>query len=509
MAARRRPPFLLALDQGTTSSRAIVFDAAGRRVGLGRSTLPQLYPQPGWVEHDPSTLWAGQAEAWRAALRAADLEPGAIAALGIANQRETTLVWERSSGRPVGNAIGWQDRRTAGLCRTLEAEGWAPLVAERTGLCCDPYFSATKLAWILAHTPGAPEAAARGDLLFGTVDTWLLWQLTAGRVHATDATNASRTMLWDAGRLQWDGDLLGRLGIPRAMLPEVRPSPGDFGRTDARVFGAEVPVTALAGDQQAALFGQGCWVPGAAKNTYGTGCFLLLHRGTDGGAVGGGLLRTVALWDGGRPEYAVEGSVFSAGSAVEWLCDLGLLRRPGELERWAATVADGGGAWVVPAFAGLGAPHWDPDARGTVVGLTRGTGRAHLCRAVLEAIAHQSRDVFALMCAQTGLSVPELRVDGGGARGALLLQVQADLLGVPVVRSAQVEGTALGAALLAGLGAGVWGGRAELARLVGGGTVFEPRVGEDERRRRVAQWRRAVERSRHWAQGAEEAGAGA
>jgi len=501
MTARRHPPFLLALDQGTTSSRAMVLDAAGRVLGSGQHALPPLYPRPGWVEHDPEAIWDTQRRAWQDALTAAGLLPGDVAAIGITNQRETTVVWERASGRPVYNAIVWQDRRTAEVCARLEAEGWGEAVARRTGLRLDPYFSGTKVAWILDRVPGAREAAARGDLLFGTVDSWLLWRLTGGRLHATDATNASRTLLYDIDRLAWDHEILERLRIPAAMLPEVRPTCGDFGHTDRGVFGAETPVAAAAGDQQAALFGQGCWDAGGVKNTYGTGCFLLLHTGRQRRAAGGGLLQTLAFWDGGAAEYAVEGSVFSAGAAVEWLRDVGIIRRAAECGRLAATVPDAGGVSFVPAFTGLGAPDWDPAARGTVLGLTRGSGRAHLCRAVLEAIGHQSRDLFTLMCRETGIAPAELRVDGGVARSDLLLQIQADLLGVPVVRARRPESTALGAALLAGLGIGVWRDRDGMRRLLRGGRRFVPDLGEDERARRAGGWRRAVERSLHWEAG--------
>lgn len=499
MRPDKRAPFILALDQGTTSSRAIVFDAAGRAVGVGQQPLPALYPRPGWVEQDPAVLWQTQRLAWEGALAAAGLAPEDIAAVGIANQRETTILWDRASGRPLHNAIVWQDRRTAEACALLEAEGWGEPVAQRTGLRLDPYFSATKIAWILDALPGAREAAARGQVCFGTVDSWLLWQLSGGRLHATDATNASRTMLWDTARLAWDADLLGRLAIPAGLLPEVRPTCGDFGRTDRAVFGAEVPIAAAAGDQQAALFGQGCWEAGGTKNTYGTGCFLLQHTGGRRPEAAGGLLATMALWDGGAPSYALEGSVFSAGAAVEWLRDMGLIRRPAECGRLAASVPDAGGVAFVPAFTGLGAPDWDPAARGAILGLTRGSGRAHLCRAVFEAIAQQSRDLCAALASQSGLPADELRVDGGLARSDLLMQMQADVLGVPVVRARQAESTAFGAALLAGRGVGIWRETAQLRPLVRAGRRFAPQGGEAERRARATQWRRAVGRSLAWA----------
>lgn len=496
-------PYILALDQGTTSSRAMVFDARGRVRGLGQRPLPQIYPRPGWVEHDPEAIWETQMAAAAEALAAAALRPADLAAVGIANQRETTIVWDRRTGRPVHHAIVWQCRRTAEHCVALEADGWGPAVAERTGLRLDPYFSATKVAWLLDQIPGARASARAGHLLFGTVDTWLLWRLTRGRVHATDATNASRTMLYDIHRLAWDSEIAARLQVPMAMLPEVRATAGPFGETDAGIFGAQVPITALVGDQQGALFGQGCWRPGEAKSTYGTGCFLLMHTGGRPAptAARAGLLATVARGYGAVPaDYALEGAVFNAGTAIQWLCDIGLVRRPSDIGRHAATVPDAGGAWFIPAFTGLGAPDWDPAARGALLGLTRGVTRAHLCRAVLEAVAHQCREVYEGMAQATGRPPGPLRVDGGVARDDLLMQIQADLLGVPVVRPRQRETTALGAALLAGIGAGVWGSASDAARALGAARTWDPATDAPTRARAASQWRRAVTRTLRWAE---------
>ena len=497
-------PFVLALDQGTTSSRAVVFDferLPPRMAGAGQVPLPQHFPRPGWVEHDPEEIWATQLEASGAALRAAGVGPAALAAVGIANQRETAVLWRRVDGRPVANAIVWQCRRTAGQCARLEAEGRGREIAGRTGLRLDPYFSATKLAWLLEHVPGAAHAAAAGELAFGTVDTWLLWRLTGGRVHATDATNASRTMLFDIHRLRWDPDLLALFGVPAAVLPEVLPTAGPAGRTAPDVFGAAVPVTALAGDQQASLFGQGCWSAGEGKNTYGTGCFLLLHTGERAPAPSAaGLLGTVARGLGAGAEYALEGSVFSAGAAVQWLRDgLGLFRRSEEVERLAASVPDAGGLAFVPAFTGLGTPDWDPAARGAILGLTRGATAAHLCRAALEAIAHQSADVHAALVREAGLRPAPLRADGGAARNDLLLQIQADLLGLPVLRSEPLESTVFGAALLGALGAGIVRSTDELRPAVGEGRRFVPEMDGAARAGARRTWRRAVERSLGWA----------
>ena len=448
-------PHVLALDQGTTSSRALRFDAAGAVVAQSQRAFGQHFPRPGWVEHDADELWASQLACARDALAQA---PGEVAALGLTNQRETTIVWDRATGAPIHRAIVWQDRRTADACARLASAGHAEAVRQTTGLVLDPYFSGTKLAWILDHVDGARARAEAGELAFGTVDSWLIWRLTGGRVHATDVTNASRTMLCDLRTLDWSDAMLDLLGVPRAVLPEIRPSSAPFGTTDGDVLGAEIRITGVAGDQHAALFGQRCTRNGQAKATYGTGCFLLLQTGDRPVASEHGLLTTLA-WqlDGQPPQYALEGAVFVAGAAVQWLRDeLGLIETSDAVEALAASVASAEGVVVVPAFTGLGAPHWDPHARGTVLGLTRGTGAAHLARATLDGVAHQATDLLDAMTADAGAPLAELRVDGGMTANALLMQTQADLLGVPVVRPAITETTALGAAFLAGLGAGLW-----------------------------------------------------
>ncbi len=493
-------PHILALDQGTTSSRALVFDADGRVVARAQQEFAQHFPWPGWVEHDAGDLWQSQLATARAALREAGLGAGDLAAIGITNQRETTVLWDRATGEPVHRAIVWQDRRTTETCERLDAAHGEHL-RRVTGLRADPYFSATKLAWLLDHVEGARARAERGDLAFGTVDAWLVWNLTGGRGkghrHATDVTNASRTLLFDIHRLEWDDRLLGALGIPRAVLPEVVPSSGRVGETAPELFGGSVPICGIAGDQHAALFGQACLEPGMAKNTYGTGCFMLMNTGAVPVASEHGLLTTLA-WDlGGGPVYALEGSVFVAGAAVQWLRDeLGLVETAGDSEALAASVPDTGGVVVVPAFTGLGAPHWDPRARGAVFGLTRGTQRAHLVRATLESLAFQTRDVLAAMEADAGQPLAALRVDGGAAANGFLMQFQADLLGVPVERPANVETTAWGAALLAGLAAGVY----DLDASWTAEARFEPQMPEAERERLLHDWHRAVDRTKGWAE---------
>ena len=494
-------PFVLALDQGTTSSRAIVFDGSGAVVASAQRELTQHFPRPGWVEHDPGEIWTGQLETARAALAEAGVGAAEVSALGITNQRETVVVWDRATGEPVHRAIVWQDRRTADACARLKAEGHEPAVRQRTGLVLDPYFSGTKLAWVLDHVDGARGRAEAGELAFGTVDAWLLWNLTGGRVHATDVTNASRTLLFDVHALDWSEEQLELLDVPRAVLPEVRPSSGLFGETEPGVLGAAVPVTGVAGDQHAALFGQRCTRPGMAKNTYGTGCFLLYNTGAEPVASEHGLLTTVA-WqvEGEGAQYALEGSVFVAGAAVQWLRDeLRLIETAAEVEALAASVEDSGGVVVVPAFVGLGAPHWDPYARGAVLGITRGTSRAHLARATLDGVAHQSADLLAAMTADAGAPLAELRVDGGMTANGLLMQTQADFVGVPVVRPEVAETTALGAAYLAGLGAGVWTA-ADLDRQWAESARWTPDPDADPGRQRE-RWRRAVDRSRGWAEG--------
>ncbi|RPH76160.1 MAG: glycerol kinase, partial [Candidatus Rokuibacteriota bacterium] len=455
MTARR---YVLALDQGTTGSTALVVDAEGGVRARGYAELTQQYPQPGWVEHDPEEIWATIGGAARRALAEARVTPDEIAAVGITNQRETTLVWDRATGAPIHPAIVWQCRRTAAACDALKAQGAEPLVRERTGLVLDAYFSGTKIGWLLDHVPGARRRAGSGDLAFGTVDAWLLWKLTAGRVHATDATNASRTLLLDLTSLDWDPELLTLLGIPREVLPAVVDSSGVCAETsDIGWLPAGVPIAGIAGDQQAALFGHACYEVGSAKNTYGTGCFALLNTGADRVVSGHGLVTTVAWRIGGRATYALEGSVFVAGAAVQWLRDgLGVIASADETRALAESVDDTGGVYFVPAFVGLGAPHWDPYARGTIVGLTRGTTRAHLVRATLEAIAYQSRDVLEAMAADAKVALRALRVDGGAVVNDFLCQFQADVLDAAVVRPRVIETTGLGAAFLAGLGSGLW-----------------------------------------------------
>ncbi|MEW5890016.1 MAG: glycerol kinase GlpK [Pseudomonadota bacterium] len=491
--------FLLALDQGTTSSRAIVFDRSGSIIASVQEEFRQIYPASGWVEHDPLEIWQSQLRVARAALAEAKLGAHEIAALGITNQRETTLVWERATGRPVYNAIVWQDRRTAGLCDELKERGCEPLFRARTGLVLDPYFSGTKLAWILENVPGARALAERGELAFGTVDTWLVWQLTGGRLHVTDVSNASRTLLFDIHRNTWDDELLGVLGIPRALMPEVLPSSRRYGDTDPELFGAPLLIGGIAGDQQAALFGQACHQPGMAKNTYGTGCFMLMQTGAEARPSRHGLLTTAAAQLAGAPRYALEGSVFVAGAVVQWLRDgLGIIRRSEDVEALATSVPDSGGVVFVPAFTGLGSPHWDPYARGAMFGLTRATTAAHIARAAVESIAYQSAGLLAAMQADAGCALAELRVDGGAAANDLLLQFQADLLGVPVVRPRVLETTALGAAYLAGLAAGVWRDVGEIAAQWRAERRFEPRMGRDQAGALMDKWRRAVERVQGW-----------
>jgi glycerol kinase len=493
---------ILAFDQGTTSSRAIAFGRDGRILGLSQQEFRQIFPQPGWVEHDPLEIWATQRDVAAKALAQAGLTGADVGAIGITNQRETTVLWERSSGRPVANAIVWQDRRTAPQCDALRQAGHEALFAERTGLVLDAYFSGTKLQWLLDNVPGARERAKRGELAFGTVDTWLAWQLSKGRVHVTDVTNASRTLLFNIHSLDWDDELLGILDVPRAVLPRVVPSSGAVATTACEGLPSGIAVCGIAGDQQAALFGQACHKPGMAKNTYGTGCFLLMNTGAHAAASRNRLLTTVAWQRAGATAYALEGSVFIAGAAVQWLRDgLGIIERSGDVESLAASVADAGGVYFVPALSGLGAPYWDAHARGTIVGLTRGTTRAHIARAALEAIAFQSAELIDAMAADSGTALTELRVDGGASANNLLMQMQADILGTPVVRPRVTETTALGAAYLAGLACGFWKDEAEIASLWSRDRVFEPALSRDAAASRMAGWKRAVERSRGWAAG--------
>ncbi|MBI4607905.1 MAG: glycerol kinase GlpK [Candidatus Rokubacteria bacterium] len=499
MTARR---YVLALDQGTTGSTALVVDAEGQVRGRGYAELPQYFPEPGWVEHDPEEIWATTEAAGRQALSAAGITGAEVAAIGITNQRETTILWDRRSGRPVHRAIVWQCRRTAPLCERLRADGLEPMVRERTGLVLDAYFSGTKIRWLLDRVPDARQAAERGQLAFGTVDSWLIWKLSGHRVHATDPSNASRTLCFDIHRLAWDPELAAPLGLPPSIFPEVRPSAGPAGETtNLGWLPAGIPLAGIAGDQQAALFGQTCFEPGMAKNTYGTGCFALLNTGTVPVPSTRGLLTTVAWQLDGETTYALEGSVFIAGAALQWLRDgLAVISQAAESQKLAESVEDTGGVYFVPAFVGLGAPYWDMYARGTIVGLTRGTGRAHLVRAALEAIAYQSRDVLDTMAGEFGVPLTSLRVDGGAAANDFLCQFQADILGVEVLRPAITETTGLGAAYLAGLGVGFWPSAAALAKLWRLDRRFESRMNDARRHAVWDGWRRAVERARGWAQ---------
>ena len=485
---------VLAIDQGTTGTTAMLLDPRGVVRARGYAELPQHFPRPGWVEHDGEEIWASVGAAVTRALRAERGARPRIVAIGITNQRETTLVWSRRTGRPVARAIVWQDRRTSERCTQLRRQGFEAEARRKTGLVPDPYFSATKLEWLLRADRARAARARRGELAFGTVDSWLLWKLTGGAVHATDPTNASRTLLFAIGPRRWDDALLERFGVPRAMLPEVRPSSGDFGRTRGAGFVPDgVPIAGIAGDQQAALFGQGCVAAGQSKNTYGTGCFLLLHTGARPVRSHAGLLTTVACGPRGEPAYALEGSVFVAGAAIQWLRDgLGILARASESETLARSVPDAGGVVMVPAFVGLGAPYWRPEVRGALLGLTRGTTRAHIARATLEALAFQSRDLVEAMARDAGRRVRALRVDGGAVANDLLMQYQADLLGIPVQRPTVIETTALGAGLLAGLGAGLWSSPAQLARARRVQRVFRPRRSRAWREAEYGRWKKAV-----------------
>ena len=491
---------ILAFDQGTTSSRAIAFGPDGRILGSAQQEFRQIFPRPGWVEHDATEIWRTQRDVASQALACAGLSAADVAGIGITNQRETTVVWERASGLPIAPAIVWQDRRTASRCDALRQAGHEAIFAGKTGLVLDSYFSGTKLAWILDNVAGARAAASRGELAFGTIDAWLVWQLSGGKVHATDVSNASRTLLFNIHTLDWDDELLGLLDIPRSLLPRVVSSSGVVARTACEGLPAGIPIAGIAGDQQAALFGQACHQAGMAKNTYGTGCFLLMNTGEKPAASRNRLLATVAWRVGDRTHYALEGSVFIAGAAIQWLRDgLGIIAKSSDIDALAATVPDTGGAYFVPALSGLGAPYWDPHARGTIVGITRGTTRAHIARATLEAIAFQSAELIEAMAADSGIALTELRVDGGATASNLLMQMQADLLGVPVVRPRITETTALGAAYLAGLATGFWKDQAQIAALWARERVFEPTLSRAAAGERLGLWKRAVERSRDWA----------
>ena len=495
---------ILALDQGTTSSRAIVIDRAARTLGVAQKELTMHYPRPGWVEQDPQEIWSTQLEMAREALAAAKSTAADVAAIGITNQRETSVLWDRETGRPVHNAIGWQDRRTAAICDQLRAQGVEALVTSRTGLLLDPYFSGTKLQWMLDNLDGVRALAEAGRLAFGTIDTWLIWNLTGGRVHATDVSNASRTLLFNIHTRAWDEELLQLLRIPRAVLPDVVGSGGVCGEVDEALLGAAIPIAGIAGDQQAALFGQQCVNTGMVKNTYGTGCFMLMNTGDRPVESKSRLLTTVAWQIGERFEYALEGSVFVAGAVVKWLRDsLGIIQSSAQVSELAATVEDNGGVYFVPAFAGLGAPYWDPLARGTVIGLTGGSGAGHLARAALESIAFQTADVLDAMRADSGIEVKELRVDGGVCQSDLLMQFQADILDVPILRPQIFESTALGAAYLAGLVVGFWQDSAELEKQWRLERRFEPRMSNRHRESLKSTWHEAVKRSRGWVRSAQ------
>jgi glycerol kinase len=496
---------ILALDQGTTSSRAVIFDRDGQVVTRLNKEFTQHYPSPGWVEHDPEDLWNSQLEMAKHVMHEGKLGASDIAAIGITNQRETTVVWDRTTGKPVYNAIVWQDRRTAGYCDTLKRDGWEDRVRQKTGLVIDAYFSATKVRWILNNVDGAREKAERGDLLFGTVDSFLIWRLTGGKVHVTDYSNAARTMLFNIHDLKWDEDLMKELGVPSAMLPEVKPSSTVYGETDPDLFGGAVKIAGVAGDQQAATFGQACYGAGMVKNTYGTGNFMLMNTGDTPRESKAGLLTTIAWGIGNKVVYALEGSIFVTGAAVQWLRDeLKVIGSAAETEDLARRAPDTGGVYIVPAFAGLGAPYWDPYARGAIVGLTRGTGLPQIARATLASVAYQSRDVLEAMRSDSGLEIADIRVDGGMVVNDVLMQFQADITNIKVQRPVVQETTALGAAYLAGLAVGYWGSQEEIEQKWAMDKEFVPSMEEDEREKLYRGWKRAVERARGWIEPEEE-----
>jgi glycerol kinase len=493
--------YVLALDQGTTSSRAIIFDGASNIVAVAQKEFTQIYPKPGWVEHNPDEIWSTQIGVAAEAIAKAGIDAKEVTAIGITNQRETTVVWDKLTGKPVYNAIVWQCRRTAAICDEIKAQGLTPMFRQKTGLVVDAYFSGTKVKWILDNVEGAREKANKGELLFGTIDTWLIWKLTGGKVHVTDYSNASRTLLFNIRELKWDEEILGVLNVPVNMLPEVASSSQVYGFTDASVFlGAAVPIAGVAGDQQAALFGQTCFQPGMAKNTYGTGCFMLMNTGEQLFESNNGLLTTIAWGQGGKVEYALEGSIFIAGAAVQWLRDgLKIIETAPDSEYYARKAEDTGGVYVVPAFVGLGAPYWDMKARGAILGLTRGTGKAHIVRATLESLAYQTKDVLGAMESDSGIKLQALKVDGGAVANNLLMQFQADILGVPVDRPKVTETTALGAAYLAGLAVGVWGNKEDLAKNWQLDARFAPQMDDSERDKLYKGWQKAVTRAMDWA----------
>ncbi len=496
------PNYILALDQGTSSSRAILFNEAGEIVSSGQQEFPQIYPQAGWVEHDPEAIWSSQMATIQEAVSKATISFSEIAGIGITNQRETTVIWDRQTGEPIYNAIVWQCRRTADFCETLKQEGFDEVIYQKTGLVTDAYFSGTKVAWLLDHVAGAREKAERGELAFGTIDSYLLWRLTQGKVHATDVSNASRTLLFNIHTLTWDEDILRRLNIPRSLLPEVKPSSHLYGETDPSIFGHAIPLGGVAGDQHAATFGQICTERGMVKNTYGTGCFLLMNTGEEAIASGHQLLTTIAWQLGDQPvQYALEGSVFIAGAAIQWLRDgLGLIESSSETETIARSIDHTDGVYFVPAFVGLGAPYWDPFARGTLVGLTRGSGKAQIVRATLESVAYQTFDVVDAMKKDAGFEIRSLRVDGGMVKNDFLMQFQADILNVTVERPKVTETTALGAAYLAGLAVGFWKSPEALSGQWQVDKTFEPQMKADQREALLHGWKRAVGRAQKWAE---------
>ncbi len=495
--------YILAIDQGTTGSAALLFNARGQAISSARREVRQIYPRAGWVEHDPGELFSTSLTVAREALQKAGITASQVNGIGITNQRETTIVWDRSTGEPVSNAIVWQCRRTAPLCEELKQRGFSQPVREKTGLIIDAYFSATKLRWILDHIPQGQRRAEQGELLFGTVDSWLIWNLTGGTIHITDYSNASRTMLFNIHSLQWDKDILAVLNIPAAILPQVMPSSQVYGETaDGLLGNSRVPLSAIVGDQQSALFGHACFDTGMAKNTYGTGSFVLLNSGSHPVHPRKGLVTTIAWGLGNNINYAVEGSIFITGAAIQWLRDgLGIINNAAESETLARSVPDNGNVYFVPAFVGLGAPHWDMYARGLIIGITSGTTKGHLARAALEAIAYQTRDVIEAMSTEAGLRVPLLRVDGGGTANSFLMQFQADILGIPIQVARIAETTALGAAYLSGLAVGLWKNTDEITRLWRASKTYEPDMPTDQRESLYADWKRAVERSRNWATG--------
>lgn len=492
--------YIMALDQGTTSSRAIIFDQDGEIVKIAQNEFQQFYPKAGWVEHDPMEIWGTQSGVAREVLETAGIRPEQIEAIGITNQRETTVVWDKETGRPIYNAIVWQCRRTAAMCDDLRDRGWEDYIRENTGLVIDAYFSGTKIKWILDNVEGAREKAENGELLFGNIDTWLIWNLTRGKVHVTDYSNASRTMIYNIKELKWDEKLLEELDIPKSMLPEVKNSSEIYGYTDSRTFGgAKIPIAGIAGDQHAALFGQACFQPGMGKNTYGTGCFMLMNTGEEMILSENGLLTTIAWGIDGKIEYALEGSIFVGGAIIQWLRDeLQMFTDAEDSEYFASKIEDNNGVYLVPAFVGLGAPYWDMYARGTMVGLTRGTTKNHIIRAALESIAYQTRDVLEAMEEDSGIKLKTLKVDGGASENNFLMQFQSDILGVSVQRPEVTETTALGAAYLAGLAVGFWKDKDEITKRYKVDTVFKPKLEEDKKEAYYKDWKRAVKRSLSW-----------